>query len=261
MQSVETIYLWGCQLTLGSASQLRCYIRERIAAKQRSLVLSANAHAYNLAAMNDVMSEALNRADWVRLDGVGPQMAASALGRLAPSRIPLADFIWDVAKDAAEDGHTLFLLGGAEGIAEKAAEQLQDAYPSLVIVGTHHGYFDKSAGSAENQAILDRLNAAAPDILVVGFGMPIQEEWILQSYDRLPRSVIMTGGGVLNYVAGEVPRAHSLLRRFGLEWFGRMLIEPRRLWRRYIIGNPMFVGRVVAQVFRQWFTRFDSQTR
>lgn len=261
MQSTETIYFWGCQLTLGDAERLRCYVRECIAAKQRTLILSANAHAYNLAAVNEVMCEALNRADWVRLDGVGPQIAARMLGYGAPSRIALADFIWDLAADAAADGHTLFLLGGRDGVAEKAAQKLRAAYPSLVVAGTQHGYFDKSAGAVENQAVLDRLNAASPDILVVGFGMPIQEKWILESYQQLPRSVIMTGGGVFNYVAEEVPRAHPVLCRFGFEWLGRLLIEPRRLWRRYVIGNPMFVGRVMVQLWRERFTGFDSRTR
>lgn len=250
MSKVEVVHLWGCPLTLGNAEQLLEHIHTKICNRERSLVLSANAHAYNIAAANPVMKRALQRADWVRLDGVGPQLAAWVLGyRLCP-RIPLADFIWRLAAEAEQHRYRVFLLGGVDGMAQQAAYALQRAYPGLQITGTHHGYFDHTPTSPANQRVLRMIHNAQPDILLVGFGMPVQEAWLLQVEHELPHCVIMTGGGVFSYIARTLPRAHPILRRFGFEWLGRLFIEPRRLWRRYLIGNPKFVYRVLRQRFR-----------
>jgi N-acetylglucosaminyldiphosphoundecaprenol N-acetyl-beta-D-mannosaminyltransferase len=126
-----------------------------------------------------------------------------------------------------------------------AARVLHHAFPALKIVGTRHGYFDKTANSVESDGVIRHINDVRPDILVVGFGMPVQEQWLADNWTALDVSVALTGGAVFDYVSGTLRRPPKWMQGVGLEWLGRMLIEPRRLWRRYVVGNPLFMARVV----------------
>jgi len=117
----------------------------------------------------------------------------------------------------------------------------------LRIVGTYHGYFDKTPGSPGNEAVIQAINAVKPNILIVGFGMPLQERWLMENWDRVEASVALTGGAVFDYVSGDLRRPPCWMTSHGLEWLGRLLIEPRRLWQRYLIGNPLFLWRVLKQ--------------
>ena len=132
------------------------------------------------------------------------------------------------------------------GIAQKAAEQLKKRRPDLNVAGLHHGYFDRASESQENEKVLEEINVAAPDILVLGFGMPLQERWLMQNWERIDARVALTGGAVFDYVSGELRRGPKILTDNGFEWLARVLIEPERLWRRYVVGNPLFLLRVVA---------------
>jgi N-acetylglucosaminyldiphosphoundecaprenol N-acetyl-beta-D-mannosaminyltransferase len=118
----------------------------------------------------------------------------------------------------------------------------------LRIVGVRHGYFDHSAGSAENEAVLEEINAAAPDILLVGLGMPLQERWLTQNRQGLNVGVALSGGAVFDYVSQRVRRGPPILTESGFEWLARLLNEPRRLWKRYLLGNPLFLLRVLRQL-------------
>jgi N-acetylglucosaminyldiphosphoundecaprenol N-acetyl-beta-D-mannosaminyltransferase len=118
----------------------------------------------------------------------------------------------------------------------------------LRVVGIHHGYFDHSAGSAENEAVLEEINATAPDILLAGLGMPLQEIWLTQNRQRLDAGVALSGGAVFDYASRRVRRGPPILTEHGFEWLARFLREPRRLWRRYLLGNPMFLLRVMRQI-------------
>jgi N-acetylglucosaminyldiphosphoundecaprenol N-acetyl-beta-D-mannosaminyltransferase len=139
---------------------------------------------------------------------------------------------------------SLFLLAGKPGVAEVAAGKLKTVAPDLEIA-THHGYFQKTG--SENEQVIARINAFRPDILYVGFGMPLQEKWIKNNIDRVETKVFLPLGACLDFYTGQVYRGPRWLTDHGLEWLARLLTEPRRLWRRYLIGNPRFLGRVLKQ--------------
>ena len=144
------------------------------------------------------------------------------------------------------------LVSPSQRTALIPTEQVLDIcarYPGLRIAGTYHGYFDKTPGSPENEAVLQRINAARPNILILGFGMPLQERWLLENWERVDANLALTGGAVFDYLSGELRRPPRWMTEHGLEWLGRMLIEPRRLWRRYVVGNPLFLWRVLLQRF------------
>ena len=121
---------------------------------------------------------------------------------------------------------------------------MQVTIPDLKIVGTHHGFFDKDSASSENRYVLAMINKLKPDILVVGFGMPAQEKWILENLNELHVHAVIPVGAFFDYLADEVERAPRWMTENGLEWLGRLTIEPNRLWKRYVIGNPLFFWRI-----------------
>ncbi len=244
---VDRIYVLGMQLSLCDKPSLLTLIHQAVNQKRATTILSGNIYSFNLAYERSWLRAFFNQADVVRLDGTGVRLGARLLGHSTPRRMTWADFGWDLAEMAAHNGLTLFLLGSKSGVVEKAAAMLKDRYPDLQIVGTHHGYFDKTRDSAENQAVIQMIAEAQPDILIVGFGMPLQERWLSETRDLLAATVVLTGGAVFDYISGELRRGPKWMNDHGLEWLARLIIEPRRLWRRYVIGNPLFMWRVLKQ--------------
>jgi N-acetylglucosaminyldiphosphoundecaprenol N-acetyl-beta-D-mannosaminyltransferase len=228
-------------LTVG---ELHAEIEHLVRGGERGLVLNVNANCLNLCYEDPKLRDFMNGARVVFCDGAGVMLAARILGRRIPERITYADWIWQLADLAAARGFSLYLLGARPGVAQEAARRLKERYPELEIAGVHHGYFDHGAGSA---AVVEEINAAAPDILLVGLGMPLQERWLMENWQRLDVRVALTGGAVFDYASGRLRRGPRFLRDNGFEWLARLLAEPRRLWRRYLVGNPLFLLRVLRQ--------------
>ena len=221
-----------------------------VKSKAHALVLNVNIHCLNLACENPWLKDLLHSAEIVFADGVGVILAAKALGRPLPERITCADWIWEYSERAEREGHRLYFLGAREGVARAAADRLRQRFPRLKIVGIQEGYFDKRPSSEENRRVVDDINRLRPDVLLVGFGMPIQERWLLDNWGDLHSGVGLAVGGMFDYISGRLARPPRWMQRMGLEWLGRLLIEPRRLWRRYLIGNPTFLLRFL----KEWWT-------
>ena len=230
-----------------TVEELHAEIGHLVRGGERGLVLNVNAHCLSLCYEDPRLRDFLNGAEVVFCDGAGVMLAARILGRRIPGRITYADWIWQLAAFAEAEGFSLYFLGARSGVAQEAARRLRENYPKLKIVGVRHGYFDHGAGSAENEAVVEEINTAAPDILLVGLGMPLQERWLMENRHKLDAGVALTGGAVFDYVSGRLRRGPRLLTRSGFEWLARLLVEPRRLWRRYLIGNPLFLLRVLRQ--------------
>ena len=248
---MTNIHLLGIKLTLCTRDELLEAVRGFVVGKRKALVLSGNAHSFNLAYENRWLRDFFDKADIVRLDGAGLRLGAWMMGYRTAPRMTWADFAWDLAEHCERHGISLFLLGAAHGVAAKSAQRLQARFPKLTIAGTHHGYFDKSAGADQNEEVVRTINACSPDILIAGFGMPLQEDWLLRNFERLDVRVAFTGGAVFDYLSGELPRGPRWMCRTGFEWLARLLIEPRRLWRRYLIGNTLFLCRILQARFRK----------
>ncbi len=212
-----------------------------------AVIPNVNIHFANLAVRLPWLREFFNRAAVNFCDGVGIQLAARILGHPVPCRFTFADSIDSLAGYCAARGHSLYFLGGRPGVAAAAADVLRARHPGLAVVAARHGHFDKDAGSAENLAVIADINRHRPDVLLVAFGMPLQEEWLRSNWEGIDARVALPGGAIFDYVSGRIRRPPAWLRRLGCEWLGRLLIEPRRLWRRYLIGNPLFILRVIRQ--------------
>lgn len=181
----------------------------------------------------------LQESDLCVADGVGLLFAARYLGKQLPERVTGSDGVPLIAQRAAREGWTIFLLGAAPGVAEKAANQLMIQYPGLKIVGTYAG----SPAPEEEVAIVERVNTSGADILMVAYGAPRQDLWIKRNHERLNVRVAIGVGGTFDFIAGVVPRAPLWMRRWALEWLYRLYKQPWR-WRR-MLRLPRFVWAVM----------------
>jgi N-acetylglucosaminyldiphosphoundecaprenol N-acetyl-beta-D-mannosaminyltransferase len=212
-------------------------------------VMYVNAHVVNQSRTTPGLAEALRRADLVYCDGYGVRLAARALGLSVPHRMTGADWIWDLAALCEQAEQPIYLLGSEPPIAREAAAHLRHLYPRLQVTGAHHGYFE--LGSPHNERVIEHINSHAPAIVLVGMGTPKQELWVDHYADRLGGAVVWTVGALFDYVSGHMPRAPRWLADNGFEWIFRLAVEPQRMWRRYLLGNPMFLSRVLGEARRQ----------
>jgi N-acetylglucosaminyldiphosphoundecaprenol N-acetyl-beta-D-mannosaminyltransferase len=208
-------------------------------------VMYVNAHVLNQSREIPSLRAALERADLVYCDGYGVRLAAKALDAEIPHRMTGADWIWHLAALCEAAGQSVYLLGSEPAVAAETGQRLGRWYPRLKVAGTHHGFFD--IGSPHDDRVVEDINARRPDIVLVGMGTPKQELWVEHNAARLDTDVLWTVGALFDYVSGRVPRAPGWLADNGLEWIFRLAIEPQRMWRRYLLGNPVFISRVMAQ--------------
>lgn len=203
-------------------------------------VFIVNAHTLNLAWENPRYRDILNSADLVLNDGVGLNWAARLFGDPFPENLVGTDFIPRLMGEFQEKGYSFYFLGSPPGVAEKAAHNLRGRFPRLRILGAHHGYF----APEEEKQVISEINRLNPDILLVGLGNPFQEEWIHRNFKSLNVKVSIGVGAFFDYMSGRVRRAPRWMLNNGMEWVFRLLVEPKRLWRRYLVGNPKFIFRV-----------------
>ena len=248
MQSVEFL---GVRVDSLTKAELIQYIDDAVRAKAHVVAANVNVQAINLAQEDPAFREFLNSSGAVFCDGFGVILGARLLGHTIPERMTFADLTWDLAEHAQKRRWRMFFLGGKPEVAEKAAAALRDRYPDLRIVGSHHGYFDKSRCHLENRRVIETINAAEPDILLVGFGMPVQEFWLRDNWVDVKAHVALPAGAAFDYVSGSVRRGPRWMTQHGLEWLARLAIEPRRLGRRYLIGNPRFLWAVLKEGARR----------
>lgn len=255
--TVPTVPILGINVHVLTVPKLHSTIAYMVENRQKSLVLHVNAHAFNLTFRHRFLKEAWNNADIVFCDGAGVIHGAKILGHHIPMRITYADWMWQLAEFSAERDYSFYFLGAREGVAASAARNLQKRFPTLRIVGAEDGYFNKRTNSAENQAVVRRINAVKPDILVVGLGMPLQEKWLCENWHNVNATVALTAGAVFDYVSGDLRRAPRWMTDNSMEWLGRLVIEPRRLWRRYVVGNPLFLMRIALQRIKRDLLRLS----
>src|SRR4051812_44275571 len=235
--------------TAPPADLLRCILGFAERGEHRR-VAYVNAHVLNQSSSDPTLRAALQRADLVYCDGYGVRLAAKAIGLEVPHRMTGADWIWGVAALCEAGGRSLYLLGSNPGASQEAAAALKRWYPSLDVRGTHHGYFE--IGTPHSERVIEHIAEHKPDVLLVGMGTPLQEQWVDHYYERLDAHVVWTVGALFDYVSGRVPRAPHWMADHGLEWIFRLVLEPRRMWRRYLLGNPVFLWRV-------WNARGDNR--
>ncbi|MBC7542222.1 MAG: WecB/TagA/CpsF family glycosyltransferase, partial [Candidatus Sericytochromatia bacterium] len=146
----------------------------------------------------------------------------------------------------AARGYRVFQLGGAPGVAQRAAERLQATHAGLIIAGTHHGFFDTD----DPADVLAAIANADTDILFVGLGVPLQEHFVTRFRSQLAAKAILTCGGLFDFASGRLQRCPGWMTAAGLEWVYRLVLEPRRLWRRYLLDNGRYLWQLGVGIGR-----------
>jgi N-acetylglucosaminyldiphosphoundecaprenol N-acetyl-beta-D-mannosaminyltransferase len=245
----KNVWLAGLRLDAITLPELTSRLHHAIHQGQRVRAMHVNAHAINLAQANSAFQHALNQAEIVFCDGHGVRLAAQLVGHSLPERMTPPDWILDFAQQTQAElsrNPRWYLLGAQDGIAQRAASAIQQVAPNIQFF-THPGFFD--ADSADNLSVIQAINDKTPDVLLVGMGMPRQEVWLHDNWPRLKVPVAITVGALFNYLAHDVPRGPRWLTDHGFEWLCRLIIEPRRLWKRYVIGNVLFAWNVAKWLF------------
>lgn len=208
--------------------------------KRPALFAFVNAHCLNVAYSDAAYADVLRTATRVWPDGTGVRMAGRRLGFPVPENVNGTDLFPLVCAAAEREGFSLFFYGARPAVVEQVVAHVRRDYPRARIAGFCDGY----AGDA---AAVARINAARPDLLLVAKGVPLQEKWIAAHRDALACRAAMAVGGLFDFVSGRIPRAPAWMRRLGVEWIFRLYQEPVRLFRRYVLGNPLFLWRLARQ--------------
>jgi N-acetylglucosaminyldiphosphoundecaprenol N-acetyl-beta-D-mannosaminyltransferase len=180
-------------------------------------------------------------------DGVPLLWAAKFLKTPLKSRVNGTDLFEKTCEVASEKALKVFLLGGRPGAADAVAKMLSRRHPNLIISGTYCPPYEFEADAKELTKINELIKSASPHILFVGLGAPKQEKWIYENYKKLNVPISIGIGVSFELVSGMVRRAPKIMQSLGLEWFFRLLMEPKRLWKRYVVGNVVFVYLVIKQ--------------
>jgi N-acetylglucosaminyldiphosphoundecaprenol N-acetyl-beta-D-mannosaminyltransferase len=227
------------RLNLSSAAER---VAERNARDERTFVITANPEFVMLARRDRDLAAIARSADLVVADGTGVVLASRLLGEPLPSRVPGRLLVPSILGRLAPLGGSVFLLGAAAGVAERAGAELERRIPGLRVVGTYAG----TPSPAEDDATRERIRATEPRVLLVAYGMPAQERWLARNLPRLPSVRVAIGvGGVFDQLAGRVRLPPPMIHAVGFEWLWRLAFEPRR-WRRQRV-LPLFAALVLRQ--------------
>lgn len=231
---MERLTLLGAEVDPLTMNQLHALIDEAVMRNKQVVIANHNLHSLYLYHTDSEMRAFYTMAEIIHIDGMPLVLWLKLKGHRLSSehRVTYVDWIRPLMREAAAKEWRVFYLGGKPGVAQKAAEVLKAEIPGLQIE-VHHGYFDMEG--KENEHILQIINAFHPHLLLVGMGMPRQEKWVLRNRTRLRANAILTAGACFDYVAGAIPTPPRWMGQVGLEWLYRLISEPRRLWRRYLL--------------------------
>lgn len=238
-------------ITLDDA--VRC-IEEWIATRNRHYVCVTGVHGIMECQRDVALRRIHNRAGLVTPDGMPLVWMSRRLGYGRVERVYGPDLMQAVTALAAHRGWRNYYYGGAPGLAERLRERLQGSHPGLAVVGTHSPPF-RSLSPEEDLDVIERINAAAPDIVWVGLSTPKQERWMAAHVGKLTAPVLVGVGAAFDFLAGTKPQAPRWMQCNGLEWLFRMASEPRRLALRYVRNNPAFMLRAAGQLLARTHRR------
>lgn len=205
------------------------------------MVFTPNSEMVMAAQRDEKLKTALGAADMVIPDGIGVVWASRYSEKKLSQRVAGCDLAHELLKEMEKTDRTVYILGGAPGVADKAAKNMIEKYPTLKIIGTHHGYYKQE----EDTIIKENIKALKPDLLLVAFGSPRQENWIYDNKDELGFKVAMGVGGTVDIMAGTAKRAPLIFQKLGLEWLHRLIKQPTRIGR--MMQLPIFMITVFKQ--------------
>jgi exopolysaccharide biosynthesis WecB/TagA/CpsF family protein len=244
----ERIELLGTPVDNATMPEAVGAIKDRLNGSEPTQVCFVNADCINVTYRNAEYRQVLADADFVFADGIGMKIAGKVLGKSVRDNVNGTDLFPRLCMALANSGARIFLLGGRTGVADGVGRWITAHFPGLHVCGTRDGYFQ----AHQEPAVIQQIAESKADILLVAFGAPRQDQWIHDHLKEIGCKVAIGVGGLFDFVSGRIPRAPRWMRTCGLEWLFRLSREPRRLAKRYLIGNPVFLYHVAYErMFRQ----------
>jgi exopolysaccharide biosynthesis WecB/TagA/CpsF family protein len=245
--TVARTEILGVPVVCGKALEILPPIADRLAdGGPPTSVFFANAHALNLTCRVPAFLTAMREADFVLNDGIGVAIAGRLKGCRFPENLNGSDLTPAMLHLAAVTGQSAYFLGARPGVAERAAARLTESMHGLVVAGCRDGYFSPE----ETDEVIEEIRASGAGLLLVAMGNPRQELWLREHLEATGARVGVGVGAFFDFAAGRARRAPRWMNRWGIEWLWRLACEPRRLAKRYLIGNPLFLYRVLMDAIR-----------
>ena len=250
---VRRYALLGVEVDALTLPELNRLIASAVGGGEHWIIANHNVHSIHLFHHNEALRRFYACARYIHIDGMPLVWMGRALGfpLQRTNRITYVDWTRPLLAEAERQGWRIFYLGSKPQVVERARQALRAEYPGLE-VELHDGYFDMEPSSENNREILERIQVQAPHILMVGMGMPRQEHWILENLPNLSTNVILDAGACLDYLAGAVPTPPRWMGRAGLEWLYRLMSEPGRLWKRYLIEPWYVLGLLLRELWHKY---------
>mgnify|MGYP000517387861 CR=1 FL=1 len=196
---------------------------------------------------NDVeLSNSIKACDVINIDGMGVVLGARLCGHKITERVAGVDLFHNLLAMSANRDFPVFLLGAEQEIVEITANKVEELYPALTIAGFHHGYFWD-----DEEAVVNKIRASGAKLLFVAITSPKKENFINKWQDKLGVDFVMGVGGTFDVVAGKVKRAPVWMQKYGLEWLYRVVQEPRRMWKRYLVTNSKFACLLIKEKLKR----------
>lgn len=240
---MDSIKIYGVNIHNTSLDEASKIMEEYLKGDELRVISTPNTEIVMEAKKDDKLKAIINRADLIVPDGIGLIYASKIKKKPLQERVTGFDLSIKLLEIGNENGYRIYLLGGKEGVAKKAAQHIKEKYPNIEIAGFHNGYFKGShtghKDSHEELKLIEDINSNIADIIFVGLGFPKQEIWIDENRDKMNAKVIIGNGGVMDILSGNAKRAPEIYQRLGLEWLYRLIQNPSRLKRQLVL--PKFL--------------------
>ncbi|MBX2859977.1 MAG: WecB/TagA/CpsF family glycosyltransferase [Vampirovibrio sp.] len=244
--------LYGLPIAVMTYDQVLSYLSQAIETRKKTFCVTLNLDILRLACQRRDVYRIIQSSDFIFADGMPLVWLSKLMKRPLPQRVPGCDMVHDLCRVSAKQGHKIFFLGAAPGVADKAKAKLEKELPGIQIVGTHAPEKEDLAHFGTNQLIVDMINASGADVVFVALGAPKQEQWIFQNYHALQATLMVPCGASIDFIAGEQAKAPQWIGNIGLEWLYRLFANPTRLFKRYIIDDLPFLGMtLIRSVFNR----------
>ncbi len=234
--------LFGVPVNMATMSQVLSRAEECIAART-----SLHLGMVNAAKLVNMRSDALLRdsvlaSDMILADGMSVVWASRLLGRRLPERVAGVDLMFELLRVGSEKGYRFYCLGATEEVVAEVVRRIGERYPGAVVAGYRNGYFKET----DEAGIIEAINASEADVLFVAMSPPKKEQFLARWAETLRVPVCHGVGGSFDVFAGKVKRAPEIWQKLGMEWMYRVVQEPRRMWRRYLVTNTRFLWMVLV---------------
>lgn len=247
----ERVRIMGCPMDLVRPEEVWAFVARKIAAGEKTIIANHNLHSLHLVRKDEELASFFRLADLIEVDSTPLLLWAQLVARRGRRfhRCTYLDWRDDFWPRAVAEGWRVFYVGGAPGVAQRAAESLRARYPGVQIA-VRDGYFDMTQGSATAAAVTEEVKAFRPHIVFVGMGMPRQEAWIVRNHQALDPCALFSVGAAFDYEAGVQKAAPRWMGRLGVEWLFRLVVDPKRLFRRYCVEPWFLIPDAIGDMFR-----------